>query len=229
MEDPFPRKALLGFVVRIIPGDCVCRTRFTWSRFTNLATLHTMMRAAKGFTFGQDCAIPFTKVSQTVRAAIWHQVTSNNCGLVRFLTLHVARGGIGFILVQQFQRHAMIDAIQGVSTKYTQNRIIIHLTLLAFAPTLSYSVRFAFLHLGQSDWAFFALGFNLANSAPLYTGKKVANHSPWTPWGKQTSSKISIWSGGFPFLSNTFTHLHRGHFRYDYTWRFGLLPDRVLK
>jgi hypothetical protein len=67
-----------------------------------------------------------------------------------------------------------------------------------------------------------------ANSAPLRTGKKVANHSPWTPRGKQSSSK-DIWSGGFPFLSNTFTHLHRGHFGYACTWRFGLLPDRVLK
>jgi hypothetical protein len=77
----------------------------------------------------------------------------------------------------------------------------------------------------QSDWALFALGINLVNSAPLCMGKKVANHSPWTPWGKQTSSK-DIWSGGFPFLSNTFTHIsNRGHFRYACTWRFGLLPD----
>jgi hypothetical protein len=30
----------------------------------------------------------------------------------------------------------------------------------------------------QSDWALFALGINLANSALLCTGKKVANHSP---------------------------------------------------
>jgi hypothetical protein len=34
--------------------------------------------------------------------------------------------------------------------------------------------------------------------------------------GKQTSSK-DIWRVGFPLLSSTFTHLHRGHFRYACT------------
>jgi hypothetical protein len=80
----------------------------------------------------------------------------------------------------------------------------------------------------QSDSALFTLGLILAKSTPLATRRKVANHSPWTPRGKQTSSK-DIWSGDFPFLSNTFTHLHRGHFRYACTWGIGLLPDRVLK
>jgi hypothetical protein len=53
----------------------------------------------------------------------------------------------------------------------------------------------------QSDWAL----FNLAKSTSLNTRKKVANHSPWTPQGKQTSSK-DIWSGDFhssPIHSNT--------------------------
>jgi hypothetical protein len=82
----------------------------------------------------------------------------------------------------------------------------------------------------QSDSALFTLGLNLAKSTSLghAVRRKVANHSPWTPRGKQTSSK-DIWSGGFPFLSNTFTHLHQGHFRYACTWGIGLLPDRVLK
>jgi hypothetical protein len=80
----------------------------------------------------------------------------------------------------------------------------------------------------QLDWALFVLGLILAKSTFLAARRKVANHSPRTPRGKQTSS-TDIWSGGFPFLSNTFTHLHRGHFRYACTWRFGLLPDRVLK
>jgi hypothetical protein len=58
------------------------------------------------------------------------------------------------------------------------------------------------------------LGLNLAKSTSLATRRKVANHSPWTTQGKQTSSK-DIWSGGFPFLSNTFTHFHPwcGQFR----------------
>jgi hypothetical protein len=68
----------------------------------------------------------------------------------------------------------------------------------------------------QSGSALFTLGLNLAKSTPLATRRKVANHSPKTPRGKQTSSK-DIWSGGFPFVSNTFTHLHRGHFRYSCT------------
>jgi hypothetical protein len=72
----------------------------------------------------------------------------------------------------------------------------------------------------QSDWALFALGLNLANSAPLCTGKKRQPLKNWTPQGKQTSSK-DIWSGEFPFLSNTFTHLHWGHFSFTSTWRFG--------
>jgi hypothetical protein len=83
----------------------------------------------------------------------------------------------------------------------------------------------------QSDLALFALGLILAKSTSLAVQRKVANHSPRTPpppRGKQTSGK-AIRSGGFLFLSNTFTHLHRGHFRYACTWRFGLLPDRVLK
>jgi hypothetical protein len=63
----------------------------------------------------------------------------------------------------------------------------------------------------------------VANSAPLSTGKKVANHIPWTPWDKQTSSK-AIWSGDFqcsPIDSNT---CNRGHFSALYL-RFVLLPD----
>jgi hypothetical protein len=59
----------------------------------------------------------------------------------------------------------------------------------------------------QSDSALFALGLNLAKSTSLAARRKVANHNPWTPRGKQTSSK-DILSGGFPFLSNTLTHLH---------------------
>jgi hypothetical protein len=37
----------------------------------------------------------------------------------------------------------------------------------------------------QTDWALFTLGLSLAKSAPICTGKKVANHSPWIPRGKQ--------------------------------------------
>jgi ribosomal protein L31 len=37
---------------------------------------------------------------------------------------------------------------------------------------------------------------NQANSVPLCTRKEVANHSPWTPQSKQTSSK-DIWSWDF--------------------------------
>jgi hypothetical protein len=91
-------------------------------------------------------------------------------------------------------------------------------------------VHVPFCHLGhprvtvacQSDSALFALGLSLAKSTPLAARRKVANHSPWTPRGKQTSS-MDIWSWGFPFLSNTFTHLHRGHFRYACTWGIGHL------
>jgi hypothetical protein len=59
----------------------------------------------------------------------------------------------------------------------------------------------------QSDSALFTL-------APLCAGQSQL----LTLRGKQTSSK-NIWSGGFPFLFNTFTHLHRGH------RRNGLMPD----
>jgi hypothetical protein len=68
----------------------------------------------------------------------------------------------------------------------------------------------------QSDRPLSTLGLNVVNSAPFTSRRQAANHSPRTPRGKQTSSK-DIWSGDFPFLSNTLKYLHRGHFRYPCT------------
>jgi hypothetical protein len=65
------------------------------------------------------------------------------------------------------------------------------------------------------------LELTAANSAPLSTGKKGANHSPLTPRDKQSKD---IWSGDFhcsPIIeSNT---CNRGHFSVS-DLRFGFLP-----
>jgi hypothetical protein len=69
----------------------------------------------------------------------------------------------------------------------------------------------------QSDSALFTLGLILAKSTPLATRRKVANHSPWTPRGKQTSSK-DIWNRDFhssPIHSHTCIEVTSGTLALD--------------
>jgi hypothetical protein len=67
----------------------------------------------------------------------------------------------------------------------------------------------------QSDRPLSTLGLSLANSAPLASRRKVANHSPRTPRGNKPQARIS--GVGIFHSSNTFKYLHRGHFRYPCT------------